>query len=160
MSHGTYKNESCHTLRCPSSSWRLLPHITSDGGRVTVYIRMRHVTWQWVTVHIGMSHVIHCATVSEQFVMIAASCHMMRWHHGTRRNETCYMTMSHILSHGTPRNESCHTLRRNVTAVCVSDHLVESRYTWEWDMSHTTLRFDSSAFLQPTDRVAVHVELR
>jgi len=80
-----------------------------------------------------MSHVIHCATVSEQFVMIAAPCHMMRWHHGTRRNETCYHD-----------NES-HT---------------ESRYTKEWVMSYTAPQCHSSVCFRPPGGVTVHVEMR
>jgi len=148
MSHETNKNESCHTL---TESFHTAQH------RTVLAEEERH-TFQWVTSHIQMSHVIHTneswqiyiqmshdTYMNESCHTLSESCHVAQ--HGSvlavEERHACKWVMSHIqMSHDTYMNESCHTM----TVSChVAQHSTvsaeEERHTFQWvtsqiQMSH------------------------
>ena len=97
-----------------SFTWVPYPTV-GNAATHTSYTTM--VTHEWVTSHIGLSHVTR----------MNESCHTYEW------------VMSHIwMSHVTHMNESCHTYEWVMSHVWISHvtRMNESCHTYKWVMSH------------------------
>jgi len=135
ISHITHINESCHVWIVSNSDARQ-PHLIEKEKKKILW--MSHVKYEWVMLHISMSHVT--------YKLYPIAMHVNRtWLKKGKKNNPMNQSCDMWTSHVTHITESCHIwIVSNIDTR--KPHLIEkkiilwmSHVTCEWVMSHISM---------------------